>query len=185
MENHFKLLAAFAGLLVLSSPAAAAKFTGAGIFASDSGGSTNLLYWNTRGGDLSFNLYLKQGGGWLNSGNGAGASINIPLGLGSRTYLIFGQTGLAAQTYVGMNLFFEGDDDTPLISGLMATNTYSPLGLNVIPNSSGSTRTLRGNALVAGANTLEFTAVGLTVELAAFSWYTPASAPAAGDTQTA
>lgn len=177
--------AILACLSICAVPAAAARLTGVGIFGSNSSGDLDLIYWNTKGSDVAFNLYLKQGATWINSGNGSGASIDIPLSLGTYTYAIYGQNVVVNEGHVGINLFFDGNNGTPLISGLLSTNTYSATGANLVANSSSLTPALSAILPVAGANTLQFTQTGLIYKLSAISWYTPNTAPLAGDTQSA
>ncbi len=180
MNIWFKVRVGLFALVLLSVPASAERLTGIGLFGAFAGGTSDLSYWNTRGGDIWFNLYLKDGGSWVNSGDSS-ASIDIPLSRGVYTYELFAQVGITAKSYVGLNLFFDGNGDDPLISGLIATDTFSPIGLNVIPNSSLLTPNLPGDAIAAGAGTLQFFTNGLNYQLSAFSLYKPNSAPAPGD----
>src|SRR5262249_31478123 len=80
-----------------------------------SGGSFN----NTRGGDQADNIYVINGsdffGPFVNSGNGPGVDINIPLTSGSYTFTFYAGRGDDIGCF-GMNLFFNGNGNTPGIS---------------------------------------------------------------------
>lgn len=143
----------------------AATLTGATLFASNSQGLTNLEVWNTVGGDLIFNLYLREGATALNSGNGAGASINIPLlAPGFYTFNFRAQPGLQTPTHFGMNLFFAGNGITPGISAVVAANSS-----NFTANSAILTNRLDGLPLTPGAGTLIYTENDYRVTLTALS----------------
>jgi PEP-CTERM motif len=83
--------------------------------------------WNTRGGDsnpASFNLYLSLDNGttFINTGNAAGASINIPLVDGDNTFFFFGTLNI--DTVLAMNFGIDGTDaSAPTISAVTNANT--------------------------------------------------------------
>lgn len=158
------VLTLIAGLASLGS-LSAATLTGATLFASNSQGLTNLEVWNTQGGDLIFNLYLLDGATALNSGNGAGASINIPLLTpGTYTFNYRAQPGVQTPTHFGLNLFFGGDGNTPGISAVVNAN-----GSTFAANSSILTHRLDGLPIVPGAGTLEYVEGDYRVKLTALS----------------
>lgn len=146
----------------LGVAANATSLTGVALFGVNSSGTQDFLYiWNSLGSDIPFNLYLQQGG-FLNSGNGSGARVNTPLAQGSNTFTYFADTFSGSPTNYGLNLFFDGNDTTPLISAKLVGGVMSA-------NSASSTRQLSG-AFVAGAGTLSFTdALGVTYTLTQFT----------------
>jgi hypothetical protein len=157
------VLTLLAGLASLGS-VSAATLTGATLFASNSQGLTNLEVWNTQGGDLIFNLYLRDGATALNSGNGAGASINIPLVPGSYTFTYRAQPALQSPSHFGLNLFFGGDGNIPGISAVVNAN-----GSTFAANSAVLTHRLDGLPIVPGAGTLQYIEGDYRVTLTALS----------------
>lgn len=143
----------------------AATLTGATLFASNSTGLTNLEIWNTLGGDLIFNLYLLEGTTALNSGNGAATSVNLPL-LTAGTYTINyrAQPGLQTPTHFGLNLFFDGDDQTPGISAVGKAN-----GSTFAASSSLLTHRLDGIPVLSSGGTLQYVDGDYRVTLTALS----------------
>src|SRR5262245_23215756 len=94
--SRFPSLALLAGFLAIVGPAVpgpsatATTLSGAIHFSSDSAGAPfGGQIWNTHGGDFIFNLYFSTTSDgstpFLNSGDGAAASINIPLAAGTTT----------------------------------------------------------------------------------------------------
>jgi len=155
-------------LLMFQALAGATTLTGLVNFSADAAGNfSGGQVWNTLGGDAPFNLYVDNGGGFINHGNAALASINLALVPGVQTFAIWGQPG-APNLFEGLNLFFNGANGTP---GISAKNNTNSSGAGVTPNS-GSTLTLAA-AAVAGANTLVFVDGTTTVTLTAYSWNTP------------
>ncbi|MCA2966303.1 MAG: PEP-CTERM sorting domain-containing protein [Acidobacteriota bacterium] len=144
---------------------AAATLTGATLFASNSEGLTNLEVWNTLGGDLIFNLYLREGTTALNSGNGAATRISLPL-LTAGTYTINyrAQPGLQSPTHFGLNLFFGGDDQTPGISAVVKAN-----GSTFAASSSFLTHRLDGLPVLSSGGTLQYIDGDYRVTLSALS----------------
>src|SRR5688500_15934020 len=87
-------------LLAAAETSHAAFLTGAMLFSAHSNGQySSEHYWNTRGPNDGANLYLTQAnsgvnGAFLNSGDGAGTSINIDLSApGSYQFHFFGNAG--------------------------------------------------------------------------------------------
>ncbi|MBB6049645.1 PEP-CTERM sorting domain-containing protein [Armatimonas rosea] len=109
-----KLLVAGA-TLSLSVPAFAQNITSVVLHNTSLGRS-----WNTRGLDSSgFNLYLSTNDGvsFINSGNGAGASVNIPLVLGDNTFFFFGSANVDAT--LALEVMLNGTDaSNPTLSAL-------------------------------------------------------------------
>jgi len=147
------------------SSVSAATLTGATLFASNSQGLTNLEVWNTVGGDLIFNLYLRDGATAINTGNGANASINIPLFVpGTYTFNYRAQPGLQTPTHFGLNLFFGGDGNNPGISAVVGSNSS-----NFSANSSLLTHRLDGLPIAPGSGTLLYTEGDYRIILTALS----------------
>lgn len=147
MRPVFLLLAAMA--VAPSSPAA--TLTGATFFTAGPQGNTTLEVWNTLGSDIIFNLYVLDGVTPLNTGNGSGTSISIPLNTaGLYSFIFRAQPALQSPNQFGLNLFFDGDGSTPLISALVAAN-----GSTFSANGAPLTHRLDGG-LVNGANALSF-----------------------------
>ena len=148
------LLLAAAG----SSLLPAATLTGASLFTADANGYTTLERWNTLGSDLVFNLYIYNGTTPVNSGNGGGAGINIPLTTaGTYTFIFRAQPGLQTPSNFGLNLFFDGNNNSPGISALVGANNSSFSANNAL-----FTPRLDGLPIVAGSNALSFGNTTLT-----------------------
>jgi hypothetical protein len=132
----------------------------------DGTGNPTPSYWNTLPGDSYFNLYLKDGVGFINNGNGAGTPISINLLPGAYTFNIFADPG--AGNSFGLNLFFNSDPNTPgiSVSGPVDTASFGP--------NAGITRRLDGNA-TPGANTATFVDGSTTVVLTGFTVASPAA----------
>jgi hypothetical protein len=173
--------------VAVSGSASAASITGAVLFGADgSGGTSNVAnVWNTTGGDMPFNLYVKSGSNWVNAGNGGSASLNIPLSPGEYTVGIFGDPGLFPQSYAGLNVFFDGSNSAPGISVFIPENSFSSTGGNLTPDSNVHTRGLAAYTFDQGAGTLLFSDGDLSVKLTGFSWYDPNVRPNPNDKITA
>ncbi len=153
------------GLLLAPAAATASTLTGAVLMNTDVLGNAGSDYWNTLAFDGGiFNLYLKNGAVFVNNGEGAGTRININLPPGSYTFNIFAEPGSGSS--FGLNLFFNGNDNTPGISVFAPVNT-SGFGPNP-----GTTRQLNG-VTVAGANTNTFVDGSTTVVLGGFNVVSP------------
>jgi hypothetical protein len=163
-------IAVLAAMLVAGEAATAdVALTGLNQFSAGSGGATGGQFWNSLGGDGVFNLYAIAShdidGPFINSGNAAAASINVPLTVGTHQFTIYGQPGGAA-SHAGLNLFIN-DAAAPAISVFAPHNSS-----DIAPNFSASTRSLTGT-IVAGAGTLSFTLDNLTVSLTDYIWTSP------------
>jgi hypothetical protein len=92
-------------LLVLAgTQAQAATLTGMVLFQADSAGSVGRDLWNTTP-DGAWNVYLRSGGSWLNSGNGTTTSPNFALGPGTTTIQYYAFPADLGE-WSGINLFF-------------------------------------------------------------------------------
>jgi PEP-CTERM motif len=85
--------------------------------------------WNTRGGDSnpsSFNLYLStnDGASFINTGNGAGASVNIPLVDGDNTFFFFGTANVDAILAIEFGISTT-DSSNPTISASTSAGAAS------------------------------------------------------------
>lgn len=177
MRSNFSLAALV--LLASASVSSGAAITGATVFGANAQGAMSVFLgipttavWNTAGGDLIYNLYLQDSSStFVNSGNGANASLNIPLAPGNYTFRLFAEPGLTTQNYAGLNLFFDGAS-SPGISGLIPQNATGPL----TPDSSSSTAPLTSGfpyTPIPGAGTLSFNDGPFTVTLTSFELYQP------------
>jgi hypothetical protein len=143
----------------------ASVITGATLFSATSQGNYLGEVWNTVGNDLVFNLYLWDGVTPLNSGNGAGTQINIPLNTaGMYTFIFRAQPGLLTPGQFGLNLFFNGNTSTPGISALVTAESSS-----FAANGAPLTPRLDGLPIVAGANSLVFVDGDFRISLTALS----------------
>ena len=137
------------------------EFTTNGSGAWPLGGAS----YNTHGGDGAWNVYVTApnsgpNGAFLNSGNAAGASLNVDISApGTYTFYFYGQgTTLAT---AGLNLFFNGalPQSAPGISAFGAVN-----GTSFSANGASSTLPLSYNGgTFPGANSL-----ALSMELLPF-----------------
>ncbi len=168
---RFLLLALIATGLVFVLPRAGfaqINLTGAIEFSTDaSGNAAGAEFWNTLGGDFSYNLYVSMNGTPINSGNGASASINVALAPGTYNFQIFGNPG-TNQPRHGLNLFFNGNNTNPGISVFAptATDTGSPaFSANSAPN------TLALNVTsTPGSGSTSFTTNGMTATISNYRW---------------
>ncbi len=157
MRNWARILiSAIAALGLLPARGASAQtLTGGMLFSANaSGAATGIQRWNTRGGDGFWNLYVvassSLAGAFINSGDGAGASISVPLATGANNFVIFANR-YEDLTHTGLNLFFDGGVG-PGISVTAPVRTGGPIpGFSA--NSSPSTVRLDGTT-VAGSGAL-------------------------------
>ncbi len=163
------------GGMIFGGSAAASTLSGLTEFSTDANGNSfGGQVWNTLGGDFIFNLYVAPGpiatnNAFVNHGNGALASINIPLAAGANTFSIFGQPG-GDTGHAALNLFFNGNNSMPGVSVFAATRTGA-LEPSFAANG-GTTLTLAGGS-VPGANTLSFVDGSNTITLTDYFWATP------------
>ena len=169
-------LCAFLSALLLIPVAAFSQttLTGAVVFSTSPGGSViDESYWNTLGGDHSFDLWLALDPSATIPVNGPTdelSAINIPLEP-ARTYkyYTFGQADVST-SFTGINLFFNGDNATPGISA------FGPLnGSTFLPDSS-STYSLQINPTAGSGNTF-YNSGQVIVLLTGFDWNSPKTYP--------
>lgn len=172
-----------AGALCLSSVGiaeAAPALTDITVFSANSEGNNWLsLHWNTQGqpfdGPNRYNLYVTDTPApgtpsFLNSHNDSRTQINIPLAPGEYTFRLFAESvalTLPAELHFVLNLYFDGNQASPDISGLTGAScpgvcaASHPNGLDIL-GSSGSPE----------AGALVFTSGDLVVTLTEFDWNT-------------
>lgn len=161
---------------------------------SSDGQTAGSPIWNTLGNELSFaNLYVTQPNAgynapFINSGNGASASIDYALTPGTYQFYFFCDAFPNNNPgYYGLSLFFDGNNNaTPGIAA------YSPVGVssaNAVP-AGFSTLPLSGNTSdptpapgtyiysttpIPVPGSLSYTADGLTVTLTGYGFGMPGS----------
>lgn len=161
---------------------------------SANGQTAGSPIWNTLGNELSFaNLYVTQPNAgynahFINSGNGAGASIDYALSPGSYQFYFFCDSFSNNNPgYYGLSLFFDGNNNaSPGIAAYSAAGVSSanavPAGFNTFPLS-GSTSDpapAPGTYIYTATpipvpGSLTYTADGLTVTLTGYGFGTPGS----------
>jgi hypothetical protein len=144
------------------------NLTGVTVYDINSAGQYIGNGFDTTGNNGVYNLYLlSSGGAFINSGNGAAASINVNLANpGEYTFGIRADGGGFnwPTPYAGLNLFFN-QGAGPGISAQAAYNAASPT-LTAFGN--GSLGLSNAN-VVPGANVLSFTSSNLRVRVTNFS----------------
>ena len=154
------------------TPAQSATLTGMVAFSANSAGRVVLgPIYNTIGGDIVPNLYVgagSPGGSFLNSGNGASTGLSLALTPGTHTFTLYGDKLPFVPSYVGLNLFFDGQT----IPGI---SVFAPIKSTSFA-ADGNSRTPRLTSvppltglLTPGAGTLTYDDVTLT----AFSFKSP------------
>lgn len=168
--------AAVAALSVVPVCATAATLTDSTVFSTNSEGNNwNGWIWNTQGqpADIPnrWNLYYSTAASppaFINGGNDAGAQISIALDAGVYDFYIFGEsatTDLHPEQHFVLNLYFNGNQSAPGISGLYGAScpvvcaASHPNGLDIL-----------GDAGAPEAGTLSFVDGTQTVTLTAFDW---------------
>jgi hypothetical protein len=150
------------------------------VFSANSDGHYWLSWiWNTQGkpadGPDRWNLYYSSSNDplnplFINSGNDASTEIAIAMTPGVHDFVIFGERASdpsphAADLHFVANLYFDGNQSDPGISGL-----YGPTCLVVCATSSANGLDLFGNAPQQLAGTLDYISGDITVSLTHFSW---------------
>ena len=162
---------ALASLLGLAGvPASAQSLTGAMLFSTNStGAASGGSFWNTRSGDFAFNLWLQQGGTFVNGPSDAQAGISVPLTPGVYTYSLYGEPG-ASTGFDGINLFFDN-------AAAPSLSAFGPTQTGATPSTfddDGSPQTLAlDTTSTPGAGALSFQQGGNTVTLTDFTWAVP------------
>ena len=133
-------------LMLPASSGAQPTLTGGIVYATDSsGGANKAMYWNTLGGDAVWNLYVKDSAGFINSGNGGGASLNYSLNPGIHTFSFHSQpNGTQNSDYLGLNLFLDTNNANPAISVFASRYDGGGYFPPFYANSNLNTRTLTG-----------------------------------------
>lgn len=173
-----RILSAAAVITFLSAaPASAAALTDLTVFSTNADGHNfYALHWNTQGApDDKFNVYLSTSADFtnpvfINGGNDASTSINIDLAPGTYYFTIFGEsafTPIPSDVHFVTNLYFDGNQSAPGISGLYGTACPSVCaagdanGLNIF-----------GQSGHPEAGTLSWTDGIVNVALTEFTWIT-------------
>jgi hypothetical protein len=150
--------------------------------------------WNTLGNELSYaNLYVTEPNAgynapFINSGNGAGTSIDYALSPGIYQFYFFCDAfGNNNPGYYGLSLFFDGDNNTtPGIAAYSAAGVSNanavPSGFDTLPLSgnTGDPAPAPGTYIysitpIPVPGSLNYTADGLTVTLTAYGFGMPGS----------
>jgi len=166
--------------------AAAATITDLTVFSTNADGNNwNSLIWNTQGRDPAtglpdapnrFNLYVSTSPDlgnpvFINSGNDPStASVSIDLLPGTYFFTLFGEsafTPLPAEQHFVTNLYFNGNQAAPGISGL-----NGPLCPGVCAAGHPNGLDIFGNAGHPEAGTLAWTDGALQIVLTEFTWIT-------------
>jgi hypothetical protein len=183
MRIRILLLITAWAMLPLGASASGVTLTDITVFSTNEQGENwNSLIWNTQGADYDvpapgrYNLYVTPDPlsdltpTFVNGFNDARTRVSLPLAPGEHTYSIYGEgvgrTFAPLQHFV-MNLYFNGDQSAPAISGVQNLGNTSlaaaghPNGLDIL-----------GNSGHQEAGTLSATIGGHLVTLTAFSWIT-------------
>lgn len=166
--NFSKLLMTAAISLAVCLPARAEmNLSGLTIYASTAKGTAKGgSYWNTRGDDIVYNVYLFTGSAaspkFLNEGDTA-KSLDPKFRLKPGTHVICFAGESAPEGPLGINLYFNGDLSHNRITAV-ATGDGSG-NFSVVPASLG---TVGQDGPVLSSGSLTFTADGLTVTLTDF-----------------
>jgi hypothetical protein len=142
MNRPVLLLAAITLLAPLSATAQnPLRLTGITTFDTNRGGNWTGFnggsFNNTHGGDQADNLYVINSsdhfGPFINHGNGPGADIDISLANGTYTFTFYNGGGNDVGSF-GMNLFFNGNGNSPGISVSAPLNSpaFSPDSLSTM-----------------------------------------------------
>jgi hypothetical protein len=171
-------------IIVFSASAAnALELTAAAIFSSNPVGQAyNGLIWNTVGNppDITdrWNVYFSSSTDinnpvFLNDGNGAGASIDIPLAPGVYSFGMYGEAAGNHTDHFTLSLYFDGDDANPGISAVAPVNG-TPVSFVAASHPDGL-GLLASQGFVANANSLSFMSGGMMVTLTEYFWSTDTS----------
>ncbi len=129
--------------------------------------TNNGSFWNTQGPGFAYNMYVSNGSGFINSGDGASTSISQTLTPGVYTYSFAGDTTTGNSGLV-LNLYFAGAT-TPSISAFTpsfnASSAPTAYGNGVF--------NLACSTIVPGANTTVYTDAQNRVELIGLTYANP------------
>lgn len=162
---------------------AAASLTDITVFSANAEGNNWLsLHWNTQGqpfdGPNRYNLYVTDtpapgSPNFLNSHNDSRTEVSIPLTPGEYTFRLFAESvtaTLPSDLHFVLNLYFNGDQAAPGISGLTGASCPAPCAASH-PNG----LDILGASGAPEAGTLAFADGDLTVTLTSFEWNTRGS----------
>lgn len=167
-----------APVLLLSTTAHAVTLSDSTVFSTNAAGENwNGWIWNTQGqpadGPNRWNLYYSASSDpsapvFINGENDEDTEIAIALAAGVYDFYIFGEaatTNLDPQQHFVLNLYFNGDQAAPGISGL-----YGPDCLLVCPASHPNGLDLFGGSGAAEAGVLSYVDGSQMVALTLFEW---------------
>ena len=143
--------------------------TGVKVFSNDG-------YWfDTVGGNTGFNIYLTGpntgiNGAFVNSGNGASTSVDIPLSLGSYSFYMFNTS--ESSSYFGLNLFFDSDQVNPKITAITSLKT-SPTDPPFQINPALTVPGLDENIIVSSPRSLVYQTNNAFITLTSYSYSDP------------
>ena len=164
MKIWVTLLVCALFLSLTAIPASATSLTGVSVTAAAPNGNSIVPGWNTLGGDSVNNLYLQDGTAWVNSGNGSAAALNLPLVTGNYMFTLHGEYRVQSTGYYLINLFFDGNNETPGITALWSNRD------NTLVADGGRTSNLGLSIEFPGANTLIYHDAQSIVTLTAFNF---------------
>ncbi|MBP7431631.1 MAG: hypothetical protein KBC05_19510, partial [Candidatus Hydrogenedentes bacterium] len=157
LVRRFVTLGAVSMTFLATQAMAGTALTGITVFSCDEHGTVNpALRFNSGPVDAAWDLFVARTGDdpdappqWLNQEDNR---IHVPLGAGTHAFaLYFDSPGL--ERFMGINLFFDGVDAAPAISGYVDTQAAESPALKA--NTSGKTHGLPITEIPA-AGTLEF-----------------------------
>jgi hypothetical protein len=157
--------------------ASAAAITDLTVFSTNSAGHNYYgLHWNTQGvPDDKFNLYVSTSPDFsnpvfINSGNGPTTGVIIDLAPGTYYFTLFGEsafTPVPSDVHFVTNLYFDGDQSAPGISGL-----YGAACPSVCAAGDANGLNIFGASGHPEAGTLSWTDGSVLVTLTGFTWLT-------------
>ena len=154
-----------------------AYLTGVKAFSANDlkGAANNRSWFDTVGGNWDFNLYLTEAntgidGAFLNQGDGASASINIPLNLGTYSFWMY-SVGVTDSNW-GLNLYFDSDQTSPKITGIssLKTNSTDPA---FFANPASSVPVLSSTTLTQSPKSLVYQTNGAYITLSSYFFAAP------------
>lgn len=165
--------AAVCGTLMNTASAEALSLTGASVYDINAGGVYVGNGWDTSGSDAAANLYLlttpNDASSFINSGNGPATSLNQNLS-NPGTYTFYFRADGGGFNWptssAGLNLFFNGANNTAGVSAYVPFNVVNPTVAAFGGNSLG----INGNDVQA-ANSLSFTVGNTKLTLSKFTLF--------------
>ncbi|HEY0877804.1 MAG TPA: hypothetical protein VGE10_05075 [Zeimonas sp.] len=173
------------GLVLSGLARAAAHLTDSAVFsANEAGENWNGWIWNTQAPPADaanrWNLYYSSSTDpanpvFLNSRNDASTNLSIEMTPGVHRFLVYGEsvtTNLDPAQHFVLNLYFDGNQGAPDVSGLFGDACPSVCaashanGFDLFGNSG-----LGGNTDAQEAGTLVYLGGGRRVELTSFTWH--------------